>query len=280
MYFRVGNRAFTSAPVDAADGTATRVPLTCTPAAVTAVDRTVPGSSRGRPPVHVILPGAAEVDVDELYGLERTRLDDRPWVGICMITSLDGTTVVDGRSGGLGNRTDVNVLGALRRAADAVLVGASTVRAEGYGPPKQPSLRIGVVTSRGVDTDTELFATGSGFLVMPEDGPVAPSGVDVVRAGTGRVDLALAVRRLEGVMAAPTFVQCEGGSSLNGALLASGCVDELDLTISPVLAGGSGPRVTSGAAPTFERFDLAHLATDEGYLYGRWVRRVSPVPPS
>lgn len=230
--------------------------------------------------MHVIHPHDAEVGVDDLYGVARTRVADRPWVGICMITSLDGTTVVDGRSGGLGNPTDVSVLGALRRAADAVLVGAGTVRAEGYGPPKQPALRIGVVTSRGIDTDTELFATGAGFLVLPEDGPPTPAGVDVVRAGTGRVDLATAVRRLEAVMAPPTFVQCEGGSHLNGALLASGCVDELDLTVSPVLAGGDGPRLTSGAAPTFERFDLAHLASEDGYLFGRWVRRVRPAPPS
>jgi riboflavin biosynthesis pyrimidine reductase len=227
--------------------------------------------------IRVIHPSPGEVSVDELYGVDRPRLDDRPWVGICMIASLDGTTVVDGRSGRLGNQTDGHVLGALRRAADAVLVGASTVRAEGYGPPQRSSLRIGVVTSQGVDTDTELFRSGSGFLVMPEDGPAdTDRSIDVVRAGRGRVDLALAVRRLADVMARPAFVQCEGGSHLNGALLASGCVDELDLTISPVLAGGDGPRVTTGAIPTFERFDLAHLATEDGYLYGRWVRPVEP----
>ena len=110
--------------------------------------------------------------------------------------------------------------------------------------------------------------------MVPEDAaPVA--GVDVVRAGHGRVDLALALRRLGDVVPAPAFVQCEGGSHLNGALLATGCVDELDLTVSPVLAGGDGARVTTGAPPTFERFELAHLATEDGYLYGRWVRRVS-----
>lgn len=224
--------------------------------------------------MHVIHPHRGDVDLDDLYGVARPRVDDRPWVGICMIASLDGTTVVDGRSGALGNPTDTRVLGALRRAADVVLVGAGTVRAERYGPPRQPALRVGVVTSQGIDTGSELFTSGAGFLVLPEDGPDVDRGVDVVRAGRGgRVDLAQALRRLGEVMAPPTFVQCEGGAHLNGALLASGCVDELDLTWSPVLAGGDGPRVTSGAPARLTPFELAHLGTEDGYLYGRWVRR-------
>ena len=88
--------------------------------------------------VRVIHPEPADdVSLDELYGVTRSRVGDRPWVGLCMIASLDGTTVVDGRSGGLGNATDSAVLAALRRAADVIIVGAGTVRAEGYGPPRQ-----------------------------------------------------------------------------------------------------------------------------------------------
>jgi riboflavin biosynthesis pyrimidine reductase len=192
-----------------------------------------------------------------------------------MIASLDGGTVVDGKSGPLGNDTDASVFAALRRAADVVLVGASTARAESYGPPNDPALRIGVVTSRGaVDPASPLFASGAGFLVMPEDGPPAPGAIDVVRAGTGRVDLALALRRLGEVVDAPTFVQAEGGAQLNGAMLANRCVDELDLTVAPVLVGGDAPRITTGAPSTFDRFDLVHLATEDGYLYSRWIRRV------
>jgi riboflavin biosynthesis pyrimidine reductase len=225
-------------------------------------------------PVRVIHPVQREATVDELYGVERPRPPDRPWLGVCMIASLDGGTVVDGRSGRLGNATDGAVFSALRRAADVVLVGAGTARAESYGPPNEPGLRIGVVTSRGsVDPASPLFASGVGFLVMPEDGPPAPGSIDVVRAGTGRVDPALALRRLGDVVGTASFVQAEGGPQLNGALLAGGCVDELDLTVSPLLIGGDGPRITAGAPSTFDRFDLVHLATDDGYLYSRWVRR-------
>jgi riboflavin biosynthesis pyrimidine reductase len=223
--------------------------------------------------VRVLLPRPGEASVDELYGGPRPQPDGRPWVAVVMITSLDGTTAVAGRSGGLGNATDTAVLGALRRAADVVLVGAATARAEQYGPPKQAGLRIGVVTSSGrVDPASELYASGAGFLVMPEDGPAAPAGVDVVRAGTGRVDLARAVRRLGDVVDHPRHVQAEGGPHLNGQLLAAGCVDELDLTLAPLLVGGDGSRAFVGATEAMARFELAHLGTDEGYLYGRWVR--------
>jgi riboflavin biosynthesis pyrimidine reductase len=129
-----------------------------------------------------------------------------------------------------------------------------------------------------------LFTSGAAFLIVPEDGPPAPVGpngpVDMVRAGHGRVDVAEALRRLGRVLDPPAFVQCEGGPTLNGALLAAGCVDELNLTVSPVLSGGAGPRVTVGASPVSLGLELAHLALDEeSYLYTRWIRRgVTPAP--
>jgi riboflavin biosynthesis pyrimidine reductase len=223
---------------------------------------------------------AGDVSVDALYAdPPRQRLGRRPWLGVCMVASLDGSTVVAGRSGGLSNPNDVAVLVTLRRVADAIIVGASTVRTEGYGPPKKPGQRIGVVTSTGrVDATTELFRGGAGFLIMPEDGPPAPTGpdgpIDVVRAGRGRVDLPTALERLDRVIEVPTFIQAEGGPRLNGSLLDADCVDELNLTVSPVLAGGDGPRVTAGATPATAAFEIAHLAVDDrAFLFSRWLRR-------
>jgi riboflavin biosynthesis pyrimidine reductase len=240
------------------------------------------GRRRGRAiigGVRLVLPEATpDVPLDELYGVPRRRLGDRPWVGLCMIASLDGSTVVDGRSGGLGNATDSAVLGALRRAADAIVVGATTVRQESYGPPRKAGQRIGVVTSSGdIDPATDLFTSGAGFLILPEDGPPAPVGpagpLDVVRAGHGRVDLPAALARLDELMEPPTFVQAEGGPHLNGALLDAGCVDELDLTMAPLLVGGDGARPVAGAHQTLAGFALAHLGADDAsYLYGRWTR--------
>jgi riboflavin biosynthesis pyrimidine reductase len=199
-----------------------------------------------------------------------------------MIASLDGAIAVAGRSGGLGNDSDRAVFRTLRAAADVVLIGAKTAAAERYGPASRPGQRIGVVSARGsVDTATELFTSGSGFLVLPEDGPAAPAGIDVVRAGRGTVDLAEALRRLDTVAPGASFVQAEGGAHLNGALLDAGCLDELDLSIAPALVGGAGGRLVAGAAESLRSFRLVHaLVDDDGYLFTRWLHhdRAGPDP--
>ena len=70
------------------------------------------------------------------------------------------------------------------------------------------------------------------------------------------------------------FVHAEGGPQLNGALATADLIDELNLTLSPLLAGGDGPRVTVGGADVSSAFDLAHLVVDEeSFVFSRWVRR-------
>jgi riboflavin biosynthesis pyrimidine reductase len=219
--------------------------------------------------VRRLLPDPADdiTPLDAYADDRRRRIDDRPWVGICMVASVDGATVVQGRSGGLSSPTDAAVLSALRSHADVVLVGASTVRAERYGAPRKAGLRIGVVSSKGdgLDFSSELFSSGAGFVVTTLDAPPLP--VDTVRAGQGRVDLAAACRQLDA-----TFVQAEGGATLNGALLDAGVVDEVNLTISPQLAGGLSPRPIDRARDAGIALALAHLLEEDGYLFTRWVR--------
>lgn len=218
------------------------------------------------------------ISTAELAAGDRRRLGSRPWVGLCMVASLDGSTTVAERSGGLSSANDTALLATLRAAADVVVVGVGTVRTEGYGPPRTSGQRIGIISTTGdVDVAAPLFAGGAGFLIMPEDGPPTPSvdgrRVDVVRAGIGSVDLAQALARLDALMEPPTFVQAEGGPRLNGALLEQGCLDELNLTLSPRLVGGHGRRVVHGAPELVHDFDLVQLATDESsFLYGRWIR--------
>jgi 5-amino-6-(5-phosphoribosylamino)uracil reductase len=184
-----------------------------------------------------------------------------------MVASVDGATVWQGRSGGLSSRTDQDVLNALRATADMVLVGAGTVRAEGYGPPRKEGLQIGVVTATGnVNTTTALFTSGAGFLVTTLDTPT--TSVKAVRAGFGQVDLRAALAMLPA-----GFIHVEGGPTLNAALLGADLVDEVNLTVSPALAGGDGPRVTQGAGlPELRRLVLAHVCEDDGYLFLRYVR--------
>jgi riboflavin biosynthesis pyrimidine reductase len=215
---------------------------------------------------------AVESSVDESTTALAEPPPDRPWVGLTMIASLDGSISVDGRSGGLGNDTDAAVLSAFRRCADVILVGASTIRVEGYGAPRRAGLRVGVVSRSGrVDTTTPLFTSGAGFLIVPHDAP--PSDVETLRAGQGDVDLTLALARLGEIVDAPRRVQAEGGASLNAALLAADVLDELDLTVSPRVVGGDGKRLVVGP-PVDRRFQLAQLCIDDdGYVFTRWLRR-------
>jgi riboflavin biosynthesis pyrimidine reductase len=218
--------------------------------------------------------GSAEADLQALYGETRPLRAGRPWVGMCMIASLDGSTAVDGVSGGLGNDNDRAVFAALRAVADVILVGAKTAAAEHYRPSGRPGQRIGIVTSSGrIDTGTELFSSGCGFLVLPEDGPDTPQGVDSVRAGHGTVDLVAALGRLTQLGPSARFVQVEGGARLNGALVEAGCIDELNLTIAPALVGGDSSRIVAGATESRRTLQLAHVLADrDGYLFTRWVR--------
>jgi riboflavin biosynthesis pyrimidine reductase len=222
-------------------------------------------------PAAATTPGAA---YDAPRPPQRGPAGPRPWVSLCMIASLDGAVVVDGRSGPLGNATDREVLLSLRELADVVLVGAGTARGEGYGPPGKRGLRVGVVTNSGaIDLSRPLFTSGAGFLIVPDTADVDGSAVDIVRAGGERVEVALALARLDSIVPGVRIVQAEGGSTLNDALLAADAVDELNLTISPRIVGGDSPRVVHGSVALDARFTLAHLlADDERFVFGRWVR--------
>lgn len=207
------------------------------------------------------------ISVLEAYAASRPRPIERPWLGLCMVASLDGTTVVDNASRALSNPCDVEVLLTLRNLADVLIVGAGTVRAERYGPPRKAGQRVGVVTRTGdLPMDTALFTSGRGFLIMPERAPVV--GVPSIRAGTDTVDLGAAFAQIDA-----DFIQAEGGPALNAALAEADLIDELNLTISPQISGGDGPRLTSGAEPMLRRMDLAHVCEDDGFLFTRYLRR-------
>ena len=214
----------------------------------------------------------SKISVEEAYGIARNRVatpngNTRPTIGMCMVMSIDGSTVVDGNSRALGSPADLAVLLGLRKLADVIIVGASTVVVDDYGPPSKPGLRVGVVTrSATIDTNMPLFTSGSGFLITTETA-ATPAGVECVRAGTTTVDLALAVQQLQG-----NFAQLEGGPTLNAAMVEADLVDEINVTVSPNIVGGMGPRLSAGATDVLQRFQLAHVCEDDGFLFLRYTR--------
>ena len=227
-----------------------------------------------------LLPHHGSTSVEEAYAAPLGEVTGRPWVMLCMVASLDGSTVVAGRSAGLSNDNDHAVLLQLRSIADVVLVGAGTARGEGYGPPTTPGQRIGLVTRSGrIDTSSDLFTSGAGFVITTEDAeiPGASDGgpaIDVIRAGATEVDLAAVIDRLPEVCPNVRVVQAEGGPSLNGAMASLDLFDEMNLTFSSATVGGSGPRLVDGGAEHHHRFDLERLAIDDdSFLFSRWRRR-------
>ncbi|ADG78511.1 Bifunctional deaminase-reductase domain protein OS=Tsukamurella paurometabola (strain ATCC 8368 /DSM / CCUG 35730 / CIP 100753 / JCM 10117 / KCTC 9821/ NBRC 16120 / NCIMB 702349 / NCTC 13040) OX=521096 GN=Tpau_1898 PE=4 SV=1 [Tsukamurella paurometabola] len=204
-----------------------------------------------------LLPPPLPHDAETLATLYRHPVaDGRPYVRANMITSLDGAATAGATSGALGGAGDRRVFQALRQGADVVLVGAATVREEGYGTPQSPALAI--VTRGDVERTERLYPAGG-----PEP---------IVYSGHGEsVDLheVLADLHRRGLHR----VLAEGGPGVLGALLAADLVDELCLTIAPRVVGGHGGRIVAGPDLPADRWRPAHtLGDDEGYLYTRWLR--------
>ena len=224
--------------------------------------------------VRQLLPTTRDtVNLREIYGAPRSRHSSgRPSIGLCMVMSIDGSTVVEGKSTLLSNPADRDVLIALRSAAETIVVGAGTIREEMYEVPSKMGLRVGVVTRTGkMDLNTNLFKSGVGFLIMPEDAkqPDTEFDLQIVRAGKSNVDLQLAMSQLPG-----TFVQLEGGALLNASMFAANLVDEINLTISPMVTGADSPRLANGAPPLHSDYEVAHILEDNGFMFIRYLRKI------
>jgi riboflavin biosynthesis pyrimidine reductase len=226
--------------------------------------------------------------------LERYAIRDRtvPRVRANFIASLDGAATHEGYTGGLNNADDKQVFDLLRMLCDAVLVGAGTLRTEGYaelrldepaarwrtghGLPAQPTLAI-VSGTLDLSPDMAAFAQASAPPVIfthgrspPEKRRQLSGAAEVLVCGTEALDAramlaAMAHRGLRQVL-------CEGGPHLLGTLIAADCVDELCLTLSPVLENGGAGRITAGAPLTPRGMRLRHVITAGDMLMLRYER--------
>lgn len=234
-----------------------------------------------------------------LYAYPEPGAPPARWLRANMVASLDGAATVAGRSGGLSGEADEQVFAMLRAHADVILVGAGTARAEGYGPvrPESEGLRwaflrdgrapsppVAVVT-RALDLDLgSPLLTGAPpyartIIITTESAPAdrraaAARTAEVIVTGAASVDLAAAVAAL--AERGHQRISCEGGPHLLAQLAGAGLLDELCLTISPVLAGPGADRIMTGGLPLpgggTLPVTLAHVLTDESYLLCRYVR--------
>ncbi|MEE6287803.1 pyrimidine reductase family protein [Georgenia sp. MJ173] len=203
----------------------------------------------------------------------------RRWVRANFVASLDGAATHDGHAGGLGDPEDQQVLLLLRSLADVVVVGAGTVRAEGYGGlgvEDPPPLAI-VSASLDLDPTAAVFtAPGPRPLVVthgraPADRRAALAPVaEVLVCGDDVVDLHVLLDTL--AARGMTQVLCEGGPRLFGSFVAADVLDELCLTLSPQLEGGSATRISRGDAQTTRPMRLGHAIAGERMLFLRYER--------
>ncbi|WP_394769467.1 pyrimidine reductase family protein [Lacisediminihabitans sp.] len=233
---------------------------------------------------------AAEVSDEDL--LEAFGATPERWLRVNFVSSVDGAATAGGLSGGLSGAADKRVFELLRRLSDVVLVGAGTVRAEGYGPmlvstesadwrtergrPAHPVFAI-VTGALDLDPASRIFtAAPVRPIVVTTERPTAErrarfeSVADVVVAGERTVDVVAMVSELadRGL----GRVLNEGGPSLFGALLAADRVDELCLTVSPLLVAGDSGRIARGPLEAARDLSLAQVLHSEGALLLRYLR--------
>jgi riboflavin biosynthesis pyrimidine reductase len=187
----------------------------------------------------------------------------RPRVVASMIASADGRTAVQGRSVGLGHPADRALLRELRTAVDAILVGTATLRAERYAnllDDEQRTHRLAngleaepvvATVSRRLDlpTDIPLLAEPTARVQVYTEaaGEVPSQGAWVAahRFAPGELTMPAVLEHLRAERGARTIL-CEGGPTLLRELVAADCVDDLLLTIAPLLVAGDAPTATRG----------------------------------
>ncbi len=211
----------------------------------------------------------------------------RPYVILNAVASVDGRAAIRGKSAGIGSEVDRRVMRTLRSMVDAVLIGANTLRAERvslgldeFSPGPQPMAVI--VTKTGdVPLATNLIARERQevLVVIPQNTsedrtnrltehasllrvPPSPAG------GVNLRDALEALKTERGV----EVVLVEGGPRLNHSLISASLADELFLTLSPKLLGGTPNEtltILDGPAPVTPldvKLLSAHLAGSELFL--------------
>lgn len=216
---------------------------------------------------------------------------ERPWVRANFIASLDGAATVDGLSGALNDAEDTRLLVLLRRLADVVLVGAGTVRAEGYGGlglgeadrewrrergmPPEPRLAL-VTSALDLSPDDDVFRALRPLVMTHSSAPSDKQDAlrevaEIITCGDDALDIPTMINTLAEYGLG--HILTEGGPQLFGSLIAADAVDELCLTVAPVLEGGEAMRISRGGPPALRPMRLGHALPGEDMLFLRYERQ-------
>ncbi|NNG18373.1 pyrimidine reductase family protein [Naumannella sp. ID2617S] len=230
--------------------------------------------------------------LDAYRGVDRSRPQGEAWVMGHMVAGLDGTAAINGRVGELSSSPDKDLFLRMRELGDVVLVGAETVRREGYGPVrlsedararrtragKPPTPPVAVVSgSLNLDWESRIFAEPKAYArtmivtcrgADPERVREAEAVAEVVYAGDERVDPRRAVAALADL--GHRVIVCEGGPTWLGELAAADRLDELCLSIAPLMGGDPLPVAITPAGAGVTNFVLRTVLADSGTLFLRY----------
>ncbi|HEY6627774.1 MAG TPA: dihydrofolate reductase family protein [Acidimicrobiia bacterium] len=227
--------------------------------------------------------------VDDLLGLvlgsERS-IVGRPWVMLNMVASIDGATSVNGRSRGLADDDDRTMFKALRAVPDIILVGAETARADDYGPIRLDEERIQRRRAVG-KPDLPRLAVLSGHLNLdpgaklfsdPDLRPIVLTGRDADSDRLKSLEPIAEVVVFEDLSIESVLghfgsgvILCEGGPGINAQLAEVGAIDELNLTVAPLIVGGQSKRVAQGAtAHSPQEMELDQILAGDRSLFLRY----------
>jgi len=234
-------------------------------------------------------PAGRPLDILDMLFADARGRTDRPWVILNMVSSIDGATAVGGGASGLNDADDRALFRAMRAVADVVLVGAQTVRAEGYGPIRLDEAMAShrsaaglegvpklVILSRSLDIDRD-----SRVFSDPAGRPTILTGIDSDPEGIALLEDVADIEQIDSLDGAgivghlddARVILCEGGPRVNSQLIAAGVVDEIALTLAPMVALGESQRMAHGPSldPALEmRLDRA--VTGERSLFLRYIR--------
>jgi riboflavin biosynthesis pyrimidine reductase len=257
------------------------------------------GAAEGAPDSQGRLTSLSSLDsldaLADAYAYPEQASRGTPWLRANMVSSLDGAARHEGRSQPLSSEGDMRIFGVLRGLADAVVVGAETVRQEGYRPARareafeqrraaagQPPVPAIAVVTASLDLDfTAPLFTEPLVPTLVLTGAAAPAGrlkaaeeagARVVVAGDGATaDAARVVRELAG--RGLTRLLTEGGPRLLAQFAAAGVLDELCLTLAPLVTAGDAMRIMNGPSVTApERFVPVSVLEEDGFLFTRYTR--------